>query len=384
MSDNKDILKENQETAPETEEVKTEAAEPAAPEAKDEKEQILDSFLAGAEEEAAKKKSNKGVIIALLVIVLAVAAGLGYKFIYVPQQQYNAAMELFNEGYYEEAADAFIAMEGYKDSDDKAMECYDCMAYDIADQLFELGDLETALTTFRGLGDFKDSADRAAEIEGIIKAQEAEKEAIYDEGCNALDSGDPEAAIRKFKKLDEDYEDAASMLLKAKHQSIVQNFGSPEASKYLAETLQTYDPVMTADEIKLLLAETSLYLRDPDLYIHDYYNSRSMIGTEIRFVPGEENQIAIGYTIEAEGEAQNISWGMGESDELKVVFDNKKAMVTGHESPDTLAGSVYELTDGAYLLLVDPKISDGKASCERAIILIKKNSKCAKRIESTF
>lgn len=67
----------------------------------------------------AKRKRTMTIIFFILSICAIVAFTVFYENVIIPNRKYNAAMELFEAGKYSEAASAFEAMDGYKDSAEK-------------------------------------------------------------------------------------------------------------------------------------------------------------------------------------------------------------------------------------------------------------------------
>ena len=67
----------------------------------------------------AKRKRTMTTIFFILSICAIVAFTVFYENVIIPNRKYNAAMELFEAGKYSEAASAFEAMDGYKDSAEK-------------------------------------------------------------------------------------------------------------------------------------------------------------------------------------------------------------------------------------------------------------------------
>lgn len=72
------------------------------------------------------------------------------------EELYLAAEQLFNEGEYEKAAEAFAALGNYKDSAERSTDAY----YHCADQLLQEGKLAEAANAFDALGDYQDSSER--------------------------------------------------------------------------------------------------------------------------------------------------------------------------------------------------------------------------------
>ena len=109
-------------------------------------------------QEAAKKrrkKIKKTLIITGIVAVLAVAAVLVVTKIVIPNSNYNKAVALMEDEKYDEALDAFAALDGYKDSDEKIREIAQLLteaARQDAEALAKAGDKAAAAITFGKLG----------------------------------------------------------------------------------------------------------------------------------------------------------------------------------------------------------------------------------------
>ena len=112
-------------------------------------------------------------------------------------QEHEKGFALLQQGAYSEAADVFLGLNGYKDSNLMAMYCKACASA-------EAGDFDIAITSFRALGDFRDSASRlayymaraaeAAIAEGDWEAMERAKKA-YSALADYLDSADRVQAL---------------------------------------------------------------------------------------------------------------------------------------------------------------------------------------------
>lgn len=151
----------------EAERIAREAAEKEAEEAR----------LAAEKEEAArkKKKTVKTLAIVLPILAVCVAALAIVTQVLIPNGKYNAAVSLMEAGQYEEAAEAFDALKGYKDSEAQSESCRDIIteqlnaeSYSEAEALLEEEKYEEALEIFEALGDYQDSSERAEEVRQII------------------------------------------------------------------------------------------------------------------------------------------------------------------------------------------------------------------------
>lgn len=68
------------------------------------------------EEEIAAKKRNKMLAIVLPIVAVCIVLGIVFTTVILPNLRYNAAVEIYNAGKYEEAIQLFDALSGYKDS----------------------------------------------------------------------------------------------------------------------------------------------------------------------------------------------------------------------------------------------------------------------------
>ncbi len=94
---------------------------------------------------------------------------------------YREAVQLYNAGSYEAAAEIFAALEDYEDSDRLQTRCY----YWIAMKAMEYERYDAALEQFRALGDYEDAPERVIEC-------------TYRLAVAAFDSGDLAAAETYF------------------------------------------------------------------------------------------------------------------------------------------------------------------------------------------
>ena len=158
--------------------------------------------------EGRKKAKRAGVVTGIVAASLAVV--ILVVTVIIPAIQhvvgYNSAVELMNQGKYEEAISAFRDLDGYKDSKEKIKECKTEIekqqAYDKAVSLFNEGKYAEALTAFERIKDYKDSAEKIAECENSIKYQDA---------LSLMNEGKYAEAISAFKALS-DFKDSADKI----------------------------------------------------------------------------------------------------------------------------------------------------------------------------
>lgn len=118
--------------------------------------------------EAEKAAKIRTIIAAVLasVVVLCAAAAVIYFGVYVPGVRYQAATELYEAGQYEDAARAFGALRGYKDSREMTRQCETIVRdrkYENALSLMEEGRYRTAIMEFTLLEGYKESDQKLTE-----------------------------------------------------------------------------------------------------------------------------------------------------------------------------------------------------------------------------
>ena len=139
---------------------------------------------------------------------------------YIIKCQYGMAEQLFNEGKYPEAADAFTALDGYSDSDARAMECMVA----IAEKYIADGDYDSAMSVYKAAGKTELAEQtalkkieaiaaegkyfEAAEIAEDYCSEDIVTEYRYQGALSAKKSGDFKTAADNFYKIIK-YKDSA-------------------------------------------------------------------------------------------------------------------------------------------------------------------------------
>lgn len=116
---------------------------------------------------ARKARKRKITAIAILLLLVVAAFLIDLKVTIIPNGKYKDAVALMNIGEYEQAISVFEALEGYKDSTVKIMECQQAMlesAYHNASELAENGKYMEAYNAFLALNMYKDSPEQAASL----------------------------------------------------------------------------------------------------------------------------------------------------------------------------------------------------------------------------
>ena len=138
-----------------------------------------------AEQQAQKQKKYLaiiGALTALIVICIAVVTK-----VIIPNSNYNAAVALMDSKDYEAAIASFEALNGYKDSKEKILECN----YQKALSLVDAGEYDKALTLLTDLGGYKDSA---VQINDVHQKQ-------YDHANDLEEAGNLQDALKQFEAL---------------------------------------------------------------------------------------------------------------------------------------------------------------------------------------
>ncbi len=115
----------------------------------------------------------------------------------IQEQKYLDAIELFDEGKYEEALSIFAILEGYKESEQKITECNNAITdgkYNSAIALINEGKYKDALVLLDEVGDYKDATDLkqkyallACETGDVITFGAYEQDNILDNGAEAIE-----------------------------------------------------------------------------------------------------------------------------------------------------------------------------------------------------
>lgn len=267
-----------------------------------------------------KKKSKKGLII-FLIIVIAGLGALGYKYApgIINGYKYNQATELYENGKFSQAADAFKELGNYNDSAEK----YNSASYNAAVELEESGKHAEARAIFESLGEYEDCLTRVKaciyseatvaleeknfdaavklfeEIKDYGDSDEKIKECSYQKALSLLEDKQYESAVEILAKLGK-YSDSADKIKEAKYMYITDNFDKKNKTtvKYLKELAKSSyrntvdlqkellgDDVATSD-IKAFVNYDSTDLKTEltkldntkKIYFHAIVNDKSLYG----------------------------------------------------------------------------------------------------------
>lgn len=139
------------------------------------------------------EKRKKHIIFASVATIAFIAICAATIKIIIPNNKYNAAVTLMDNGDYDAAIKAFEAMADYKDSAERIKECKYCAAV----AMMGNGDYEEAKKEFKAIGDYKDSAEQIEECR-------------YNIAISSMNSGNFIGAYQDFENII-DYKDSAEL-----------------------------------------------------------------------------------------------------------------------------------------------------------------------------
>jgi len=164
-------------------------------------------------------KSLKNIFVALIcAAALLFAAGCEN------YNSYKAAVELFENGQYEEAAGAFDALGDYKDASERADAARDKI-YEAAELLFGQSEYEKAIEKFSKLGGYRDAPGRIETIK---------KQIAYEAAVALMEQGEYEEAAKRFTELGA-YKDASELADDSQHKFAEALFGQGKYEQAIGE-----------------------------------------------------------------------------------------------------------------------------------------------------
>ena len=150
--------------------------------------------------EEARRKRNK--IIAVIAVIAVVVIAAIAKLVIIPSVQYKTAVEMEQNGQYDEAIAAFTALGEYKDA---AMQVKETQ-YAKGEAMLMAGDYDGAIAAYQAAGDYSDAATKV-------------KEAQYQKGESLLAEQDSEAAAQAFASA-VGYRDAIKRIYQIRYQDL--------------------------------------------------------------------------------------------------------------------------------------------------------------------
>ena len=205
------------------------------------------------EEEFKKQRKKRRIIIAATTAV-AVLAGGSYVTLakLSPHMRYTSAIEAFNSGEYQQAEEAFLALEDYANSANYVLQC----RYESAKAQLENGsaqDIAAARETFVALGDYQDAAALVSECD-------------YQQALLLLEDSDTENARAMFTALG-DYQDSARKVQEIDYQNaakLLENGDYEQARAAFAALGDMDDALTQIDESWRREALEAINANNPD------------------------------------------------------------------------------------------------------------------------
>lgn len=155
------------------------------------------------------KKRPRARTVAVAVVCLAFLVGVGTAASFFVR--YYLADRTAECGDYAAAYEAFTALNGFRDSPERAAEQYNLMRYAQAEALYQREEFPDAYDLFCELGDFRDAAERAETAQLMIRAAEE-----YDEAMGYYAEEDFDSLVRSYTCFEEmevkDFRDSAQRM----------------------------------------------------------------------------------------------------------------------------------------------------------------------------
>lgn len=197
------------------------------------------------------KKSLKAAVIVVPVVALAIFLTILFTVI-IPGNKYNAAIALKDEGKYEEAIQAFEALNGFRDSAEQIEICQTAIKdakYQAACDLMSQGKYEEAIQAFEALAGHKDSQDQIQRCRVAIwdreyaTALELMQQGKYDEAIAAFEAlnghKDSENKIKEcYAAKDRAYEAAIELIRQGKYDEAIAAFEALKGYKDSAKKIE--------------------------------------------------------------------------------------------------------------------------------------------------
>ena len=118
------------------------------------------------------RKAKKVMLILASLVSIVIVFVITYNSYIEPNQRYEQAIALMNDGEYSDAEDMFEELGSFKDSSVKIQDIHNIKAYNYGVDFAKDGSFETALKYFREIPNYKDSANYITYCEAILNANE--------------------------------------------------------------------------------------------------------------------------------------------------------------------------------------------------------------------
>ena len=158
-----------------------------------------------------RKKTVKAIIISLIVIAIL---GCGTVFFGIPYFNYQAACEALDNGEYDTAHQAFVALGNFMDSEEMANKSL----YEKGKAALKNKQYNFAIQIFGNLGDYKDSEDQVLEAKYLM-------------ACNYLEKKNYKQAISIFEDISY-YKNSADKIKEAKYGYVLAHKNNTDTTTY--------------------------------------------------------------------------------------------------------------------------------------------------------
>ena len=224
-------------------------------------------------ERKAKERKNKRLTVAFVLVVL-IACVVGWFVVtrVIPNNKYQRAVTLRENGQYDDAIAAFAELGDYSDAAAQITET----KYQQAVSLREAGEYESAIAVFASLNDYRDAETQIEEM----------KQEKYQQAVTLRENGQYEEAIAAFEKLG-DYSDAEVKIKEIKYPQAMALRRSGQYDEAIAAftALGNYgDAEMQIKEVK--------YQQAVELRENGQYDDAIVAFTELKDYSDAKTQIA--------------------------------------------------------------------------------------------
>ena len=117
-------------------------------------------------------KAKKVMLILASLVSIVIVFVIAYNSYIEPNQRYEQAIALMNNGEYGDAEDMFEELGSFKDSSVKIQDIHNIKTYNYGVDFAKEGSFETALKYFREISNYKDSANYITYCEALLNANE--------------------------------------------------------------------------------------------------------------------------------------------------------------------------------------------------------------------
>lgn len=185
-------------------------------------------------EQEHEKRNKKIAAFVTSVIAVTIMVVVVLNAVIIPNKNYKAAVNLMNNGKYEEAIASFETMAGYKDSSIRIEECYDAIydaKYSIAIELMHNGQYNEAISAFEELQGHMDCEDKIQECNAAVTEQK------YIHAVSLMNDSKYEEAISTLEVII-NYRDSKNLIGQCKDailQAIYENATKNKYGTYIPE-----------------------------------------------------------------------------------------------------------------------------------------------------